>query len=69
MSARILSLCASVFVFSSCANFNTLGRQTDLPTGGLAIHLDAPQRLVYVNKDGTICAEPRRMLCKPMRRL
>ena len=28
------------------------------PDGGVAIHLDAPQRLVYSSADGVLCAEP-----------
>jgi hypothetical protein len=43
---------------SGCANIGTVSRSTLLPDGGLAVHLDAPQRLVYANKDGKLCAEP-----------
>jgi hypothetical protein len=42
---------------AGCANLSTLNRSTDLPDGGKAVHLDAPQRLVYTSKDGTLCAE------------
>ncbi len=45
---------------SGCANFQTVSRQTTLPggSGGLAIHLDAQQRLVVVNALGRYCTEP-----------
>jgi hypothetical protein len=41
-----------------CANMSTIDRRTDLPDGGIAIHLDAPQRVVFANKVGGVCAEP-----------
>lgn len=43
---------------SGCANLMTIERRTELPNSGKAIHLDAPQRLVFANKDGHVCAEP-----------
>jgi outer membrane protein OmpA-like peptidoglycan-associated protein len=46
------------FLMGGCANLSTVDRQTDLPGGGKAIHLDAAQRLVYWDKDGHGCAEP-----------
>ncbi len=59
-------------LLSGCANLNTISRVTDLPAtpsegsggggqtgaGGKAIHLDAFQRLVIANGDGSTCAEP-----------
>ena len=53
--AKIVILSA---ILSGCANLNTVGRTTQLPGGGVAIHLDAPQRLVYANPQGSVCAEP-----------
>jgi len=61
-----------VSYLSGCANIATLSRRTELPfeayedkfgtkhTGnnGIAIHLDAKQRLVYAKQFGAICAEP-----------
>jgi len=41
-----------------CANFNTVDRSTDLPDGGKAVHLDAPQRVAIADKLGKVCAEP-----------
>lgn len=43
---------------SGCANLATIGRNTDLPGGGKAIHLDSAQRLVYADSKGRLCAEP-----------
>lgn len=37
---------------------STISRRTELPGEGIAIHLDAPQRVVYANKAGAVCAEP-----------
>jgi hypothetical protein len=46
----------------ACANFQTIERSTTLPAAqeahGVAIHLDAQQRLVLVNAMGEFCAEP-----------
>ena len=56
-SWRLLALCMAI---AGCANIDSISRTTTLPkdTGGLAIHLDAKQRLVYVNRRQQICAEP-----------
>lgn len=46
---------------AACANLQTIGRTTSLPSGeegGVAIHLDAQQRLLIYNKMGKYCAEP-----------
>jgi len=53
---------------AACANINSIGRSTALPQGtardgtaiedGLAVHLDAQQRVVLVNGYGKICSEP-----------
>lgn len=43
---------------AGCANINTVDRTTELPNGGKAVHLDAPQRLALVNKFGKMCSEP-----------
>ncbi|MCX7383333.1 MAG: hypothetical protein NT133_18395 [Alphaproteobacteria bacterium] len=45
-------------LLTGCANFNMLDRRTPLTPGGTAIHLDAPQRLVFTNRKGEVCAEP-----------
>lgn len=59
--------CAIVLLCTGCANMMTLDRTTVFPAqkkkdptkaSGVAIHLDAPQRLVYSGPDGDICAEP-----------
>lgn len=45
-----------------CANLDTVSRQTSLPgegaSSGVAIHLDAKQRLAFAKSFGAICAEP-----------
>ena len=51
---------SALFVASGCANINTVSRTTSLPeseSGGVAIHLDAQQRLVLYSA-GKYCAEP-----------
>ena len=58
MRGVIVLAAAALLTCSGCANYMTLGRRTDLPDGGKAIHLDAPQRLAYVSKEGSVCAEP-----------
>ena len=61
MTGRTISmLVAMAFVTTACgANFNSIGRQTSLPknAGGVAIHLDAQQRLVVYSAK-KYCAEP-----------
>ncbi len=52
-TALLLVLIATL----GCANFKTIGRSTRLPGGGVAIHLDAAQRVV-VASDQKYCAEP-----------
>jgi hypothetical protein len=52
----LLSTCIAISC-SGCANVTTISRSTNLPKG-VAIHLDAQQRLVYSNTDGILCAEP-----------
>ena len=53
---------AVLFGFTACADMQTIGRRTTLPgsdkTDGVAIHLDAQQRLVLVKAGGHYCAEP-----------
>lgn len=55
----ILSL--SIF-FQGCANIDTIDHTTTLPDQsdkyGVAIHLDAKQRLVISKAFGIVCAEP-----------
>lgn len=64
-AAWVLALgCAASL--AACANINSIGRTTTLPQGtapdgsqeGLAVHLDAQQRVVLVNGFGDICSEP-----------
>lgn len=61
---RYVSLCGlAVLALTGCANLQTIGRTTTLPNGdattstGVAIHLDAQQRLVMFNGE-QYCAEP-----------
>ena len=49
---------AVLLSLAACANLHTIHRTTELPLQGKAIHLDAPQRLVYSNAQGHTCAEP-----------
>jgi hypothetical protein len=58
MNAKTVLFSVSILLITGCANFNTIGRSTDLPRHGIAVHLDAPQRVVYSNKKGWVCAEP-----------
>jgi hypothetical protein len=48
--------------FTACADFNSINRKTELPfsgdSEGVAIHLDAKQRIVFAKQFGAICAEP-----------
>lgn len=55
MAQALLS--STVGNFRMC-NFSTVSRTTLLPGQEVAIHLDSPQRLVYRNSKGYICAEP-----------
>jgi hypothetical protein len=53
----------AIFIgLTACADFNSIGRRTELPfegdTKGVAIHLDAKQRVVFAKAFGAICAEP-----------
>src|SRR5260221_607577 len=58
MNAKLICLSISILLLSGCANFSTLKRSSAIPNDGRAIHLDAPQRVVLVDKDGFTCAEP-----------
>ncbi len=58
----LLTLLATGLILTACADFYSIGRTRVLPDDptsnhGLAIHLDAQQRLMMVGKDGTYCAE------------
>ena len=59
----IFVLLLSVFL-QGCANLGTVDRITTLPSNkdkdkdGVAIHLDAKQRLVISKAFGIVCAEP-----------
>ena len=58
-SAALLVLAA--FTMAACADFYTVSRRTTLPRepakSGLAIHMDAQQRLFIYGADGKYCAE------------
>jgi hypothetical protein len=58
----LLTLIVAGLTLGACADFYSIGRTRVLPDDptsnkGLAIHLDAQQRLMMVGKDGTYCAE------------
>ncbi|WP_402721038.1 hypothetical protein [Janthinobacterium rivuli] len=55
---RMAASASLLLALSGCANLHTINRTTELPGNGKAIHLDAPQRLVYSNAKGHTCAEP-----------
>ena len=68
----VTTACVCIAALFGCANFNTVGRRTDLGltsgivkvdpdtirSSGQAIHLDIQQRLAIVNGLGRFCAEP-----------
>ena len=54
----VVVIVSSAAAVVGCANMSTISRRTELPGEGIAIHLDAPQRVVFANKDGAVCAEP-----------
>ncbi len=56
-NTAMVMLAASVGL-GACANLQTLNRESDMPGGGKAIHLDAQQRTILTRVDGTYCAEP-----------
>jgi len=55
---NVLLAAALTILAGGCANMNMLNRSTALPGNGIAVHLDAPQRVMYVDSDGRACAEP-----------
>src|SRR6266851_2808607 len=63
ISCRFALLIGLILLGTGCANITTLDRRTELPARaakepeGLAIHLDAKQRLVFSGPRG-VCAEP-----------
>lgn len=60
MCHMVKSIVLSMIILMSarCANMHTVGRTTQIPeTGGVAIHLDAQQRLVVASAEA-YCAEP-----------
>ncbi len=67
MHWKVISTVAISLSLAACANIQTISRTTPLPTTtdksgsgatGIAIHLDAQQRLVIVNSLGKYCSEP-----------
>lgn len=58
MKATHILLGILAVALAGCANFSTVERRTELPLGGKAVHLDAPQRLAIANQLGQVCAEP-----------
>ncbi len=59
--SRLLYL-GCVLALASCANINSIGRSTSLPSPGenegKAVHLDAQQRVLIVHGFGAYCSEP-----------
>ncbi|SFX76135.1 hypothetical protein SAMN03097694_3117 [Janthinobacterium lividum] len=55
---RMAASASLLLALSACANLHTIHRTTDLPGDGMAVHLDAAQRVIHVTKDGKACAEP-----------
>jgi hypothetical protein len=61
---KFFSLWTLLVFLAGCANLSTIDRSTELPkyggnTGnGLAVHLDAEQRLLISTSTGLTCAEP-----------
>ncbi len=53
-----LVILIALSLLTGCANLNTINRAHPLPSKGLAIHLDAPQRLAYSDEVGRMCTEP-----------
>jgi hypothetical protein len=54
---------ALLLTLTGCANLTTVGRSHQLPgndtnKSGIAVHLDAKQRVVYQSGMGRLCAEP-----------
>lgn len=56
MNTRFLIFTIPILL-AGCANLSTVSRRTDIPNAGVAIHLDAAQRVVYASTKG-LCAEP-----------
>lgn len=55
---KYIALITTILICTGCANWSTIDRRTVMPNTGIAIHLDAPQRLAYSNKEGHVCTEP-----------
>lgn len=62
---RCTALAAASLILAACANLNTIDRSSQLGGNssgssqeGVAVHLDAQQRVVFVNHLSRICAEP-----------
>ncbi|NHQ93938.1 hypothetical protein [Janthinobacterium lividum] len=55
---RLAASASLLLALSACANLHTIHRTTDLPGDGMAVHLDAAQRVIHVTKNGKACAEP-----------
>jgi hypothetical protein len=58
MNARHALLAIFAVALAGCANLSTVDRRSELPDGGKAVHLDAPQRIAFSNSKGWVCAEP-----------
>jgi hypothetical protein len=60
-AAQWAAMGAALILVSSCANLTSIGRSTKLPQEGdkgVAIHLDAKQRMAFAKNLGIVCAEP-----------
>ncbi len=61
MKPKMMRIALGVAVLvglNGCANISTIGRSTDLPAGGKAVHLDAAQRVLISDSSGFSCSEP-----------
>ncbi len=62
MTAHLTFVAAATLFMGGCANLVTVDRQTKLPfdgnSEGIAIHLDAKQRVAFAKQFGVVCAEP-----------
>lgn len=63
MIRTVTLLTLSAVLVTGCANLTSIGRRTYLPgrdddAKGVAIHLDAKQRLAFAKGFGVVCAEP-----------
>jgi hypothetical protein len=63
MSRHLALVVLSTILITGCANLTSIDRHTHLPgrdeeSKGIAIHLDAKQRVAFAKGFGAVCAEP-----------